>query len=564
MASSGDSLSLKVVDSQNAAIGTLATTQYVTLTITGPGSFTAVTSSATAATTTTTVQVSGNGTYSGTLQVFPLQGQTGQITVTATNSGLTSASATINSVNPGVASTYTVTPTTGTLTAAQATTVGNGTFAGQSYTAYTVQFTDASGNQVNAPANDILTLTDNSQSGTSNNGTLVYMTYDSTQTSPVTGYIGTSTSGSSTTITTNFGGTPSTGKYQFAVVNTATGATSPTLTTTDSVLNLKQTQTYTYVTGSAAKVTVPTAEKPSYEFALAPSGTTNITFQIADAAGNAVKLAGQTVDVWFDGSTAPSHVTLGTGSYTPTGSVSATIPTNAYQVTTDANGVATVAVAAASTATMGTGITVDAALAGQTTSSVNAVQISGEVVTVAGAVNSLALTTVTPSANNVPGSTITVPTNMTLAAGSTMAAATFGTTGTVNVVGLNAIGQAEPGNADTIQVSTSNSSILSITGATNGVLPIYLDGTNGYIVLPTITGLQAGTATITLKDVSATAQPSMTFSVTVQPSTPLSTASAQINGQAISSKNQLTVVANTPVTLTIANVDGGQCGSCNF
>jgi len=146
---------------------------------------------------------------------------------------------------------------------------------------------------------------------------------------------------------------------------------------------------------------------------------------------------------------------------------------------------------------------------------------------------------------------------MTLAAGSAVAAATFGTTGTVNVVGLNAIGQAEPGTADTIQVSTSNSNILSISGATNGVLSIYLDATNGYYALPTITGLQAGTATITLKDVSATAQPSMTFSVTVQPSTPLSTAAAQINGQVISSKNQLTVAANTPVTLTIANVDAG-------
>ena len=64
----------------------------------------------------------------------------------------------------------------------------------------------------------------------------------------------------------------------------------------------------------------------------------------------------------------------------------------------------------------------------------------------------------------------------------------------------------------------------------------------------------AGTATITVKDLSNPSVPVLTETLSVTPSTQ-SAEWVEYQGQQVSTSNPLTVSANTPVALTVANVD---------
>jgi hypothetical protein len=528
-------LTLNVADSQAKTVNPLNQTTYITLTLNGPGSFTQLTTGSSTPVTSQTVTAASNGTYS--VSVYPVVGQTGTITVSAASTGLTSASSTVNLVTAGLVSTYTVTPASGTLNSTSAGTINNTSIpAGTPYTVYTVQFTDVNGNPVAAPANDALTITDNSQGLTGTKGTLVYYAYDSTSTTDpfnANNLLGTSTGGSTSA---TFNATPNgSGKYMFAVFNTTIGASNPTITVTDSGLGLSKTAGYTYVAGSAAKVSTTSAQ--TLALSLTPSGSTTVSFQLTDAAGNAVAQSGQNVDVWF--STPLTGVTLGASQ------LAAATQAAGYQASTNAQGIATVTVNASSTASGSFVIAASNLTTGGTTL---ANPINGGVISLTNAISNTGYGTV--SSNVFTAST---QTSLSTTAGT---AVNFGSN---QIWGLNAIGVPVGITSDILQLTVSNKNILTIgsgwTNASSGLTATTTASTSG-VSLPTITANLSGTATIKITDISVASQPSVTINVTVTPGAGYTT-QFQNNGATIKSSAPLTLAANTPASLNLMYVDAG-------
>jgi hypothetical protein len=96
----------------------------------------------------------------------------------------------------------------------------------------------------------------------------------------------------------------------------------------------------------------------------------------------------------------------------------------------------------------------------------------------------------------------------------------------VYVIAENAIGEVV-NTSDTIQVTTSNPSVLSISGAPTGTTTVTAGS-----ALPTITAGTTGTATLTLTDLSNPSAPKITETVTVQAATvPLQLATVNPSGQ---------------------------------
>ena len=533
-ASNKATLTLNVADAQGVTVNPLSQTTYVTLTLNGPGSFTQLTTGSSTPVTSETVTASAAGTYS--VDVYPVVGQTGTITVSAASTGLTSASATVNLVTAGLVSTFAVNSTTGTLNSAGA--ADTGLPAGSTYTLYTVQFADVNGNPVAAPASDALTVTDNSQSLSGTTGTLKYYSYNPTATDPFSGttLLGTSSSGTPATFNPTLAAT---GTSTFAVFNTSSGTTNPTITVTDSGLGISKTASYTYVIGSAAAVAA--ASTQANPVTLTPGGSSTVSFQLTDAAGNPVAQSGVTVNVWF--TTSLTGVTISSSQVAPT---SITSP---YQATTNAQGIATVTVnAASSTASNTFAIGASIASTGSAQATVN-----GSVTSLTNAINTVGYGTVSGSpATFTPDSS----TSLTTTAG---IALNYG--GSYKIYGLNAIGAPVASTSDTLLLTVSNKNILAITpgggwtvGST-GTTATQTASTSG-ISLPTITAGLAGTATITITDISVPSQPSVTLNVTVTPGVGTTTAFVS-NGAAITSSAPLTLAANTPATLNLNYVDAG-------
>jgi len=529
-------LALSVVDSQAKTVNPLNQTTYITLTLNGPGSFTQLTTGSSTPVTSQTVTAASNGTYS--VSVYPVVGQTGTITVSAASTGLTSASSTVNLVTAGLVSTYAVTSASGTLNSAGYISLSSPASipAGTPYTVYTVQFTDVNGNPVAAPASDALTITDNSQGLTGTKGTLVYYAYDSTNTSnPFNAgtLLGTSTGG---TTSTTFNATPNgSGKYMFAVFNTTIGASNPTITVTDSGLGLSKTAGFTYAAGSVAKVNTTSAQ--TLALSLTPGGSTTVSFQLTDGAGNAVAQSGQNVDVWF--STTQTGVTLGASQ------LAAASQAAGYQATTNAQGIATVTVNASSTASGSFVIAASNLTTGGTTL---ASPINGNVIALTNAISATGYGTVASSVF-----TASTQTSLTTTAGN---AVSFGSN---SIYGINAIGVPVGSTSDILQLTVSNKNILTIgsgwTNASSG-LTATTSALTGGVSLPTITANLAGTATITITDISVASQPSVTINVTVTPGAGYTT-QFQNNGTTIKSSAPLTLAANTPASLNLMYVDAG-------
>jgi hypothetical protein len=254
------------IQQEDAAGTNYSQGQYVTVTLTGPGSF-----SSTSSVTTKTLYVTG----STQVQVYGLKGEAGTVTVTASASGVQSGSVNI----PAYVNTS---PANITLTAKQGTTA-----TGTPFTLYTVQLVDTNGNPITygGNANDTITVSDNTATV---GGTLKYYEVSSGQP--------TSTSLPSSVPLVN-------GTYQFAVENTTVGTSSPTITVTDTTENFTASAPYFYQVGAPAQVAMTATNTQGYVEA---DHTVTYSAQLEDANGNQLMTAGQPVVFYFDATTGNS------------------------------------------------------------------------------------------------------------------------------------------------------------------------------------------------------------------------------------------------------------------
>ena len=130
----------------------------------------------------------------------------------------------------------------------------------------------------------------------------------------------------------------------------------------------------------------------------------------------------------------------------------------------------------------------------------------------------------------------------------------------------NALGGIASGDIyDEILFQSSNSGVVSFgSGATasgaeimqpNGFGTVYaVSGKTGGSTAGLFAGM-AGTATITVTDVSNAAMPSASFTITVVPGGQTDTPWIEYNGQHVSNVNEIPLPANTPVELQVVNVD---------
>jgi len=274
---------------------------YVTLSLTGPGSFT----SGVTPVTNETVYVPTSGTLPVT--VYSMAGMPGTISVSATATGLTGATASIPTYINTAAGSISVTSTTGTDSM------------NNPYTLYTVQLLDSNGHPITtSSANDAFTVTDNSST---TSGALKYGSVSST--------------GVWSGVATSYTGNLVNGIATFAVETTTVGTGAVALTFNDTTNSFTQTANYSYVAGAATQVAV----SPSTAvYNVKPGQTVSFSAQLEDANSNTVAQAGQAVTFSF--ATPLSGVQFPTGQTT-------------YTVNTNASGVATVSFTIPSNSTGG-------------------------------------------------------------------------------------------------------------------------------------------------------------------------------------------------------------------
>ncbi|WP_156807290.1 beta strand repeat-containing protein [Effusibacillus pohliae] len=475
-----------------------ASAQYVTLTITGPGSF----SSSSDVKTLTVYTNAGNGS-TGSIPVYATQGVAGTIVVTASAQGLNSGTLNIPTYVTTAPANLKVTSTNGT------------TSSGVSYTVYTVQLVDANGNLITTGTNagDAITISDNT-SNSNVGGTLQYFGVDAN-----------GQPSGSVPLPTNLNN----GQAKFAVENTTVGVANPTITVKDTVLNFTATATYTYAVGAPAKVAFGSTVNQTVQ----AGQSVTFTAQLQDAAGNNVKAAGQNVVFYFNSNTV--NATLPNGS-------SLTGSANGYVATTDANGVATVTVQVPSSATAGQSFQLYANLQGGTQPAA-----PGPIDSVVAAANYVTAL----KFGSWAGSTFTAyswPANNQITAGNNL--------NNVPVALNNAIG-AQAGANDQLKVVTSNPAVIGFNSYDPGKTDSKtVTASSGAAVLPQLQAMQAGTATITVTDLTNPSVPALTVSLTVVQG-PVNNGAVGVNGAVIGANNPLTVAADTPVAVTIYNVDMG-------
>jgi hypothetical protein len=365
---------------------------------------------------------------------------------------------------------------------------------GVDYTVITVQLLDKNGHLMTDQTGDVVNIAFDSTS----NSSLKAYALKTDGTPDITGGAKTSVS------LTN-------GQAKFAVEATSGYTGAATITLTDGN-NLTTTVPLTFVSGAAAGISETASAS-----VVKTGDTVSFKVQLVDAKGNPVKKSGVKIDFAVD--TNDNHGTLA-----------------ATSALTDANGVATVSGTADSTAGK---FTVTATVSGSSPAQ-------------------------TASATVVVTDAASIATAVVAESGNALKSGTFGagTTWSNQKFDLqNAVGQviASGGSAtDKVTFTTSDPKVISFDsydpGSTNTKT---VTANAGVATAPTITAKQAGTATITVTDVSVASKPSVTYTITVQPGAPTGNAYIELNGQQISSSNPVVVAANTPVALTIVNVDAG-------
>jgi hypothetical protein len=452
----------------NDAAGVAATPAspvYVTFTISGPGSF----QQGGTAVTTLSKYVSNSG-Y--TLPVYAIQGNNGTVTVTATASGLTSATGTFTTVQTTAPSSMTINSTTGTLSSAFPTGLSGVTLpAGTTFTKYTVQLMDSNNNPVAPTSADNLTITDNTAT-LADGGTL--------------GYYSVNAAGQPSASLTSPQLPTTNGQLTFIVLNTSAGTTNPTISVKDTLLGTTVTTPYSYVTSAASTVKFTGLSTQSVQ----AGKTVSYSIQVVDASNNNLALSNQTVKVYFNGNGAGATLN-GSSSWSSS---------NPYTVQTNANGIATVSVAIPSTATGS--FNLDAQFGSATAVEVaNTVITAGSYATTVGVANSGAAAGIVPTVSTADAWPTT-----------SISAGTSVFSGTPAIYALNSIGQVA-NLADSIKVSTSDKTIVAVNGSDTATV-------TSSLTLPPLTALKAGTATITITDISNPDMPTVTQTITVKASSP--------------------------------------------
>jgi hypothetical protein len=439
------------------------TSAYVTFTLSGPALF-----AQTGTNTLSAYVPSGSTGY--TLAVNSEQGVNGSISISASATGLATASATISAVTTTAASKIAVAKTTGT-TSYQQLVNGAELPVGTTYTEYTVQLEDSNGYAVTGAG--ALTISDNTAT---TGGVIEYFTgLGSADLSAIT-----VTSGSFNT-TLN----AANGSYSFYVLNAATAATNPTITVDDTTLSYSTTATYTFVTAAAAKIAFTT---PSYNQTVEPGASVTYTVQEEDVSGNALSLANQAV----------------TFSIANTTGCAATVDNcSTYVAYTNASGLATVTVAIPSTSLSG----------GYTLSAVGASTITSSGLLLSSLANYATAVGVSSSTSSY--SAITWPTSASAGAdifvGNSIPHS--------YVYALNSLNGFVGTNVEELQISSSNQGVIE-TGS-GAATETVTSGTDLSASTATeLKAIAAGTATITIKDLSNPTAPSITETITVSAGTP--------------------------------------------
>jgi len=501
-------ITVKGVDANSATV--TSATNYVTLTLSGPASF-----SSSSSVQTQTVQLASGVNTSAI--IYSTIGGSGNIVVTANATGLTSGSVTIPTVLNTAVSGITATSSAGTTTAQTADALFP---ANNAFTLYTVQLVDTNGNPITT-GSDIINLSDNT--GTVG-GVLKY--YAVSSTGQPTGNALSSLSGL----------TLSNGSTKFIVMNTTAGNSAATITVTDSTQNYTATGSYSFVTGTPSNVTAVQSSAGSVK-----QGQ-SVTFQaqLVDASGNKLKQSGQSVTFGF--ATANAGVTFPNNGTT-------------YVAQTDINGLASVTATVSNTAT--STFQVSATFGSQT--AVN--EGSYSIVIAGNYISQLKWAT-----SNTAASALTSWATTSFAANANVF--TAGTSTAVDLVPENAVSALPTTFSDTFKLTVSDKKVLVISPSSNSwstvtnnsdgsaYVKYTASGASAGFALPVVTATAAGTATITIQDTSNPDAPTLTQTVTVNAGA-VSAPQFWYNGSQISSTNPLNVVANTPVQIQVVTVDAG-------
>jgi len=287
------------------------------------------------------------------------------------------------------------------------------------------------------------------------------------------------------------------------VVNAQEGGANPSITITDS-LGMSTTVSYTYSAGTPAYAMFPldsVGVLANATVSMENGQTATYAVQLQDASGNPVSAAGQTVDFYFGGKGNTQKVDLDGSS-----AWSATSP---YTATTNPQGQAVFTV----TVPQGVAgsVLLDAALPGSD-------EVSSETLAIE---SPSQYTTALTLGTGLGAPAITWPTGDMTVGQSLLQYLNTGVNGllaNLYATPVNSAGEYTKSN-DTLEITTSDPSVLSLTPDTswtelNGS-PLMLVG-SATNALPTITALSAGTATLTITDISNPSAPHISEVVTVQ------------------------------------------------
>ena len=453
-----------------------------TFTLNGPGSFAL---GGAPQTTLTEYIIPGTPTI---VPVYSVQGQSGTITVTATAAGITSGQTSISAGAAGAAAELSLTQASETVSAvgtAQEPTLTEGT----PFTLYTVGLADASGNPVIPQSTDSLTVSDNtSQVG----GDLEYFAVaDGQPTGPAW-----------TAAQLDAAISDTTGQAQFAVVNVQAGSGNPSISIVDS-LGFRQTVANTFSAGAAAYAMFPLDSVSALNTAttdMEDGQTATYAVQLEDVNGNLISASGQTVDFYFGSKDNTQKVAIdGSSSWTAA---------SPFTAVTNPQGQAVLTVSVP--AGVAGAVEIDAALPGSTAVSQETVVLESPSQYATGLTLGVA-----PGAVNLawPNGSLTVGQSIA----QYLNAAAGGSSGSLYATPIDASG-APTKSGDTLEITTSNPEVLGLTANAdwtelNGST-LMLTG-SASDALPAVTALAAGTATLTITDISNPSAPRISEVVTV-------------------------------------------------
>ncbi len=541
------------LNDQAANLNATSVGRYVTLTLTGPGSF-----SSSGTQTTESVYIP-TGTAQASAQVYDVQAGSGSIVVSAAASGLAGASATIGLDDVGAANHLAI--------------VSSQVFVnGSPYTEYQIEVVDQNGHLVTtgAGASATFTLKDNAPSAAE----LYY--YPDAMETPSGVSLGTpytSSNISSHSITTTSG---------LATVYVSTDythtATNPTITVTDTTTGYSATAAYNFaapVNGYA--VLTPAwmktmfhetrSENQPHGFSVLAGHSTTVSAQLTNQFGTPVAEAGQ--PIWFE----LLQPTTGTGML-PNG---ASQSGDFYEAFTNAQGVATIAVSTPSGAPANRHDHFAFRVYGQADLGRSFYDLSSarqvrrawktDKYTVVPGSSYAASVTVNFREDYLSTSRSNWPGTGNLMAGTEVEG--------LDLQAFNALNAPVVRNhywrhgGDGLVVTSSNSGVASFDP--NGFDVRSFGVANQWFVSDewyssdggTTMSLNdlhlghAGTATITIQDVSNTTVPPVSFTVTVVPGPATHSPEVELNGAPISDANPLTLNTNQSQQLQVVNVDAG-------